>query len=214
MTSKHPWLRPALAVLSVPLLAAPSAYGVYTYLEPQSGTGAAVSAAIGFELLYIGVNVLALRTEELRRYARNVALCAVATAVVFNTLAHYRMTVPDIAHTAVDIAALALAIIGSLPLAGLAYATSVLLHRLTEQPGVNSHVDSLSSELAETRARLTQALDAQVTEVSTPVKQLTAGVDDRRARVKALVDGGATKVDAARAVGVSRQTVDKWLKGE
>ena len=49
-------------------------------------------------------------------------------------------------------------------------------------PAVNSHVDSLSTELAETRTRLTQALaalDAQATEVSTPVKQLTAGVDER-----------------------------------
>ena len=86
-------LRLALSVLSVPLLAAPSAYGVYLYLAPESGAFA-VSAAVGFEALYIGVNVLALRNAELRQYAERVALAAVVTAVVFNTLAHYALKVP------------------------------------------------------------------------------------------------------------------------
>jgi hypothetical protein len=106
---------------------------VYLYLVPESGVYAATSAAIGFELLYIGVNILTLRSKELRQYAQAVALAAVLTAVVFNTLAHYAIKVPE-AYTGamfVPLAAL-LALITSLPLAGLAYAVSVLLHRLSE----------------------------------------------------------------------------------
>lgn len=127
------WPRLILAILSVPLLAAPSAYGVYLYLAPESGHFAATSAAVGFELLYIGVNVLILASKELRQYGRNVALAAVATAVTFNTLAHYQMKV-DGAFSGAAFAPLAffLSLLTSLPLAGLAYAVSVLLHRLSD----------------------------------------------------------------------------------
>jgi hypothetical protein len=102
-------------------------------VETESGNWAAISAAIGFELLYLGVNVLVLHTPELRAYGRRVALAAVLTAVTFNTLAHYRMKVPaGLEGAALDGLALTLSILTSLPLAGLAYAVSVLLHRLSE----------------------------------------------------------------------------------
>lgn len=138
-------LRLALSVLSVPLLAAPSAYGVYLYLAPESGWWA-MSAAVGFEALYIGVNVLALRNAELRQYAERVALAAVITAVVFNTLAHYALKVPG-AYSGAALSPLAalLSLITSLPLAGLAYAVSVLLHRLSED--TVTHTAPLSEEV-------------------------------------------------------------------
>jgi predicted RNA-binding Zn-ribbon protein involved in translation (DUF1610 family) len=127
------WKRTALATIAVPLLAAPSAYGVYQYLAPESGHWPAISAAIGFELLYLGVNLLVLHTPELRAYGRRVALAAVITAVTFNTLAHYRIKVEaGLEGAALDWLALALSLLTSLPLAGLAYAVSVLLHRLSE----------------------------------------------------------------------------------
>jgi hypothetical protein len=128
---QNSWKRTALTTLAVPLLAAPSAYGVYQYLAPESGVLAASSAAIGFELLYVGVNVLALQTAELRRYARRVAIAAVITAVTFNALAHYAAKVPA-AFSGAAFAPLpaVLALITALPLAGLAYASSVLLHRI------------------------------------------------------------------------------------
>lgn len=209
----HPWLRRVLALLAVPLLAAPSAYGVYTYLEPQSGAGAAVSAAVGFELLYIGVNVLMLHTEELRRYGRNVALCAVATAVVFNTLAHYRLTVPDIAHTPVDAAALGLALLGSLPLAGLAYATSVLLHRLTERVNpLQPMVDSLQAQLTQAldeRNQVASALDALRNAapvlVDAPQPRLAAPLDTRPDILRWKDDEGLTFEAIGERLSISRQ---------
>lgn len=44
------WQRKALTIISVPLLAVPSAIGVYQFLEPTSGPFSAGMAAAGFEL--------------------------------------------------------------------------------------------------------------------------------------------------------------------
>jgi hypothetical protein len=130
---RNTWRRTSLAIVAVPLLAAPSAYGVYQYLEPESGKWPAASAAIGFELLYLGVNILVLRTPELRAYGRRVAIAAVVTAVTFNALAHYAAKVPRaFAGTAFAPLPALLALLTALPLAGLAYAVSVLLHRLSD----------------------------------------------------------------------------------
>lgn len=135
------WKRKALALASVPALALPSAIGVERYLAPDSGAVAAWSAAVGFEVLYIGVNILILRSPELRRYARNVSLAAVATAVLLNSLAHYRANVPAAYSGApFSILAFALALVASLPLAGLAYAVSVLLHRLSEDEAAATEI--------------------------------------------------------------------------
>lgn len=142
------WRRKALALASVPALAVPSAIGVQRYLAPESGTVAAWSAAVGFEAVYVGTNILILRSPELRRYARNVNLAAVATAVLLNSLAHYRTNIP-LAYSGASFSLLAalLAIVASLPLAGLAYAVSVLLHRLSEDEAVAEEMlrDALAS---------------------------------------------------------------------
>lgn len=141
------WKRKALALASVPALAVPSAIGVYSYLAPESGAVAAGVAAFGFESLYVGVNILILRSPELRRYARNVSLAAVATAVLLNSLAHYQARVAG-AFTGkpFDALAFSLALVASLPLAGLAYAVSVLLHRLSEEEAAATEI--LSEALA------------------------------------------------------------------
>ena len=156
------WKRIALTILAVPLLAAPSAYGVYRYLEPESGALAAASAAIGFELLYLGVNVLTLHTAELRAYARRVALAAVLTAVTFNALAHYAAKVAH-AFGGAPFALLPaiLALITSLPLAGLAYAVSVLLHRISEAQSAQPDPDA-PSNAAHGALVIAQAADAML----------------------------------------------------
>ena len=131
------WKRKALAVLAVALLGVPAAMGVYKALEPTRGPWAAGLAAGGFELVYISTAILVL-TPELRAYARRVALAAVATSVLLNTLADYAHRVPDglaswtQAQRLFDPLALGLSVVESLPLAGLAYAMAELLHRLAE----------------------------------------------------------------------------------
>ena len=211
------WKRLTLAVLSVPLLAAPSAYGVYLYLAPESGYFA-MSAAVGFELLYIGVNVLTLRSEALRQYAQGVALAAVITAVVFNTLAHYALKVPG-AYTGAPLSALAalLSLITSLPLAGLAYAVSVLLHNLSDDTPVSTPSTERQGDVNVTVQTLVAPSSDVKQLVDTPAKVLTPGVnviDSPRHRVKALVDSGLTVKAAAAEVGVSRQTASKYMREE
>lgn len=142
---QNTWRRKALALLGVPALAGPSAVGVYHYLAPESGSIAAASAAIGFEVLYLGANILIIRTEKLRRYARNVSLAAVATAVTFNTLAHYAAKVPSgLEGAAFNPLAGVLAVVASVPLAGLAYAVSMLLHQLSEDEARSSEAATLT----------------------------------------------------------------------
>lgn len=131
------WRRKLLAVLAVALLGVPAAMGVYKALEPTRGPWAAGLAAAGFELVYISTAILIL-TPELRAYARRVAVSAVATSVLLNTLADYAHRVPaglaswERAQQLFDPLALGLSIAESLPLAGLAYAMAELLHRLAE----------------------------------------------------------------------------------
>lgn len=173
MNRYNTWARKALALISVPALAAPSAIGVERYLAPESGAIAAWSAAIGFEVLYIGTNILILRSPELRRYARNVALAAVATAVLLNSLAHYQARVAG-AFTGAPFEPLAaaLAVIASLPLAGLAYAVSVLLHRLSEDE-------------AHASAVLEEALSTPPVTIARVERPALSG-DSKTAKVKAL----------------------------
>src|SRR6266545_1553215 len=115
----------------------PSALGVQRHLAAIRGNVAGWLAAAGFELVYLSASVLLLR-RGLRQYAQRTALAAMAVAVVFNSLADYSARVPsgltgfDLFVARFDGLALALSIMDSVPLAGLAYAMATLLHRLSE----------------------------------------------------------------------------------
>lgn len=199
------WQRKALTIMSVPLLAVPSAIGVYQFLEPTSGPYSAGMAAVGFELLYIGVNILML-SPALQSYARNVALAAVGTAILMNTLAHYGDTAVWDPRRAI------LSLIASAPLAALAYAVSVLLHKLSEEEHTASRRQhdndtALSTMLHAPVTNTTPAL----TQVNVHVNPPVALIDTKASTVKSLVDGGMSITQAARQVGVSRQTASKYV---
>lgn len=233
------WKRRALALLSVPLLALPSAGGVYLWLEPHIGPLLAGLTASGFELLYIGINVLIITTPELRRYARNVALAGVATAIIFNTLARYQMMVCvplsaeqiangvvstcTLRNKAFDPLALGLAILESIPLAGLAYAMSVLLHRLSEA-GITlrllhpQHRAKLARSLRRLRTQAREAvrLGRELASSSAMLAQARADLEAARAMLRsqgeefaqALLDAAPLehelaqlRGDAARSAG-------------
>lgn len=133
------WKRKMLAFAAVALLSVPSAIGVQRALAPTRGELAGWLAAAGFEAVYLATAVLILSTD-LRRYAQRVALAAVGTAVLLNTLADYAHRVPGGLdgwpqfRATFDGLALGLSLIESVPLAGLSYAMATLLHRLAEQP--------------------------------------------------------------------------------
>jgi hypothetical protein len=141
--TRNTWYKIAAAVAAVLALSAPSAVGVFKALEPTRGPAAAGLAALGFELAYLSLSLLTLR-PELRAQARFVAIGAVVTAIALNGLADYAHRVPGglvswpTAQRLFDPLALALSIVESAPLAGLAYALASLLHRLAEQPDAAS----------------------------------------------------------------------------
>lgn len=190
------WKRKSLSILSVPLLAVPSALGVYGFLAPTSGALAAGLAASGFELLYVGVNVLVL-SPRLHAYARNVALAAVATAVMMNTLAHYASGDSAVYYQPFDLMRATLALIASAPLAALAYAVSVLLHKLNEEESALS-----PRQYDSPVARATPVQAQQVTvNVSTGDSDATVSVS-KSERVRQL----------ASAHGVSETTIWRRLK--
>jgi hypothetical protein len=130
--------RKALALAAVLLLSVPSAIGVQHALAPTRGPIAAWMGAAGFEAVYLSTAILILSTE-LRRYAQRIALAAVVTAVVLNTIADYGTRNPHGLMSAGEAWArfdgllLLLSLVESLPLAGLSFAMASLLHRLAEQ---------------------------------------------------------------------------------
>jgi flagellar hook-basal body complex protein FliE len=211
------WKRKALALLSVPLLAVPSAIGVYTYLAPQSGYVGAGLAAAGFEVLYIGVNILIITTPELRRYARNVSLGAVIVAVLMNSLAHYGASVPGAFSGApFQWLAATLAVIASAPLAGLAYSVSVLLHRLSEasalpfRPIVTAHRTRLARRLWKLRSEARAATQARASEASASAMLAQAVREAKDAQAKASdvlrdFEIGAHEAAQLRAAGAQQK---------
>lgn len=201
------WQRKLLALLSVPLLAVPSAVGVYSYLAPESGVLAAGLAAAGFEVLYVGTNILVIHSDELRRYARNVSLASVLVAVLMNSLAHYGTKVPNAyAGAPLNLLAAGLALIASAPLAGLAYAVSALLHRLSEAD-VRGRAES--DEVRELRDNLT-ATREQITRLTNDLAGrdaalVSATTDSTIAREQATTIGREAR-DLREQLGTARAT--------
>ncbi len=141
MRRQRPWAI-GLAIVSVLLLAYPSAVAVYRWLEPIRGKEAAFSAAAGIELTYLSLACLYFFTDRLKAYAFRLQLWAVLTAVLLNSVESYSKrkgidisTGLEAART-FDLFLLCLSIGESIPLAGLAFGVSMVLHSLvvTDQP--------------------------------------------------------------------------------
>jgi hypothetical protein len=221
--------RKMLALLAVPLLALPSAIGVFYWLSPHSGPIGAILAATGFEVLYIGINVLIISSPELRKYARNVALAAVATAVIFNTLARYQAmlcppppegveaivcsirTAPD------DYFALFLAVLEAIPLAGLAYAVSVLLHRLSEvETAGRGELERLRVTLGTIETELQAAREEAATQGDELVRrqQLVAERDQTIADLRTLLADQVAEAASWRDTAASKDEASADLREE
>lgn len=142
---RNTFARRLLVMIAVAMLSLPSALGVQKELEPTRGDLGSWSGAAGIEALYLGIALLFL-SPELRKYARRVARGAVTAAVLLNVVFDYRAHMQVIGHAGAlnsatefmatfDWLILIVAIIESLPLAGLAYLGSELLTRVaSEQP--------------------------------------------------------------------------------
>jgi len=125
----------ALAVLAVLLLAFPSALAVYEWLKPIRGEWAARSAAVGIELTYLALACLLFVTKDQQSQARRLQLWAVFTAVLINSIDSYskrgvNLSSGVLAWSTFDPFLLGLSVVESIPLAGLAFGVSMILHRL------------------------------------------------------------------------------------
>lgn len=122
--------RALLAALPLPMLALAASYGVYEFAKLFVPEWVAVVQAAAFELTYIGLAVLQGLDERQRRRAGVIALGAVVTSIIYNTLAGWFHRQPDLLAAASPIADLMLAILHGAPLAWVAFLVSdLLLHR-------------------------------------------------------------------------------------
>lgn len=197
--------RRVLLIYAMLLLSVPSAMGVQRALAPTRGWAAATLAAIGFELLYLSTSLLLLN-GVLQRFARRVALAAVGTAIVLNVLADYTVRVPGglatwtTAQARFDPLALALSILESAPLAGLAYAGATLLHRLSEADV------QLGDVVARLRAEVAQLADhaAQVererADLAAQLAQLRAAAEREGAALQRQLAQQAEEIAQLRAL--------------
>jgi hypothetical protein len=132
---------------------APSALGVQRALAPTRGELAGWLAALGIELAYLSLAFIEFDDVQRQRNAARVAKTAVATAIVLNVLADYAGRVPaGLTDAAAFLATfdwllLALSVLESAPLVGLAYTLAVLLHTRSSK---QYNADDASSMLAST----------------------------------------------------------------
>jgi len=139
MTNHKPHQRPAaigLAVIAVLMLSLPSATAAYEWLMPIRGQWAALSAAAGFELTYLALACMFFTTVEAYRSARRLQFWAVLTAITLNSIYSYGqrhgvdLSTGASAWSTLDLWLASLSVIESIPLAGLAFGVSMVLHRL------------------------------------------------------------------------------------
>ncbi len=183
------WKRKSLVVSAIPLLALPSALGVYHWLEPARGAIGAASAAIGFEALYLGVAILALN-ESQRQHARLVSLMAVITAIAMNVLLDYASKVPNgLAGYAnfiasFDVLFLFIALLDSVPLAGLAYFASTLMHRLSQDE--NQAREDAQQSTIDAQVALHDAQQSTIEKLQEMVAELAAKMDAQQGTIDSL----------------------------
>lgn len=172
--------------------AGPTLPGPVAWLLPWLVTAAAVASVIAIDGSLVAT-IAGMRAGRRSRWsAANIVVSAVFTGLA--ALAAH--TLPAIGPWLHGLFALTI----------VTYAMHLAQPKVTP---VNPHVDSLQAQLTQALAEL----DALRAPTVKPPAQLTAPVDDRKARVRQLVDGdGKSKAEAARIVGVSRQTVDKWMR--
>lgn len=152
--------RALLAVLPLPMLALAASYGVYEFARLFVPTWVAVIQAAAFECTYIGLAVSQLLDEKQRQRGRVIALGAVMTSIIYNTLAGWFHRHPALLADASPVADLMLALLHGAPLAWVAFLVSdLLLHGTPAGP----RVEDVSQErdiLRDERDSLVQERDA------------------------------------------------------
>lgn len=204
--NRFPW-RIVLSRLSLPLLAVPASYGVYTFSSVFVPERVAQFNAAAFEMVYIGLAVAPLRHDQTRK-ADIIAWCAVFVSVVYNWLAGWFYINPGMQQWFMsDWQAAILALLHGAPMAVLAFAvTRLLLHtsaaedaeereRVAETAADGAPVLQSRMQpaplLSDTQLRIVQAMQALQTDNAARIAA-HCGIAERTVYLhrKSLVDQG------------------------
>lgn len=111
----------------LPMLAAASSYGVYSFSSIFMPPWMALLSSMAFELVYISLSYTILTTEKMKVDAQRVAIGAVIVAIIYNVIAGYLHLRPLLMSTLTDGVVFILAIIHGAPLATVAYLYAQLM---------------------------------------------------------------------------------------
>lgn len=187
----------------LPMLALAASYGVYQFNLLFTPVWVALVSAAAFELTYVA---LAFTPTDDTKRATYVSIAAVVVSVLYNVLAALFVRRPEMLVGTPWYGDVLLATLHGAPLAIMAYnVAALLLH--------SQRSATLSTLLSEPVKERQGDVNVTVNNLTVPLTSEVNAIDDRRSRVKALVDSGMTVKDAASSVGVSRQTASKYVKG-
>lgn len=112
---------------SLPMLGLAASYGVFVFASHFFPPIVAIIEAGAFELTYIGLATMKGLSEKQKMTARNVAVGALVTSIVYNTLAGALIMEPSIFDDLNPFSFWLVAIVHGAPLAVLAYFVSTLV---------------------------------------------------------------------------------------
>lgn len=150
-----PW-RIVLARAPLPMLALAASYGVYSFASLFVPWWVAVIQASAFELTYVGLAVARDLSDDQRKRATNISIGAVATSIVYNTLAGLFYRQPDLLGWLDGWGWFVLALLHGAPLAWVAYLVADLLLHTAPAPttAVEETQEGTQESLRQTARRL------------------------------------------------------------
>lgn len=179
----------------LPMLAAASSYGVYSFSVIFMPTWMALISSMAFELVYISLSYTLLTSKQMKDDARRVAVGAVGVAILYNILAGYLHLRPVDWASIPDGWIFLLAIVHGAPLATVAYLYSQLMFHHNNDERV---------------------VDAVVSTVQAPVKGALPAPGDMRDRILEMKDQGMSPKAVADVLGApwTAQKVRKVIRND
>ncbi|HEU5088204.1 MAG TPA: hypothetical protein VFT99_12190 [Roseiflexaceae bacterium] len=214
-------LRTILAHAPLPMLALAASYGVYQYALLYVPNEVALIQAAAFESVYIGLTVANIQDGAPRKRARMVSFGAVATSIIYNTLAGLFHRVPGALVGLPLHGELALAALHGLPLAWVAFLVAdLLLHQPASAQVARPWRPRLRAWWTRRKPAWLQRkpkAHPAATQVDTPVVEVAPTVDTPRplSTVAYLKDvEGLSFTEIGKRLNISRQAAQQRYKKE
>lgn len=202
-----------LPYLALFMLGLSASYGVYQFALLYVPYEVAVITAASFELTYIGLSSVPIRTQEDKDKAAWVARGAVFVSVTYNVISGYLHRVPDASFSATEAV---LAVLHGSPLAIVAYLLSELLIH-SKKSSATSTVISLGKASTSKGNATSESGEhlPSVTIENLPQHLLPSGetsTEQKKAIARELKELKFTQEQIAQVLNVSRQRVGQLLR--